>query len=317
MGRSFWIGIGIGLLVAVGCADREETREKEADRMLVSARDLEEDLGSLQKAIDRYREISDGYPNTLAGRKAQDRYRGLQQVQLVLSDEGSVPRDSLPALYGRAVEHVPDYFPVLSKLGMIYYNNTYLHARTAIRLPENLLASNVLRLWARQDSLWSNYPFRATHGDREWRDRLCKQALDVARMLQQFEHYGQALEIVNRGLEYAWTEDTIAHARVFASYYMFWKGQYREATEVAEQALSYEFLSEVDKSRAYHVIGLCYSQIYVDSRELSDLDTAIKALNEAVVIDPTMGKAKEMLKGLRVQREKLLALSRVSPEGEK
>jgi tetratricopeptide (TPR) repeat protein len=136
-------------------------------------------------------------------------------------------------------------------------------------------------------------------------------------MLQQFKRYSQALEIVNQGLEYAWSEDTIAHARVFASYYMFWKGQYREAVEVAEQALSYEFLADVDKSRAYHVIGLCYSQIYVETRELSDLDTAIKALNEAVVIDPTMGEAKEMLKGLRIQREKLLGLARVSPETEK
>ena len=73
-------------------------------------------------------------------------------------------------------------------------NNTYLHARTAIRLPESYLANNVLKLWARQDSLWSNYPFRATHWDREWRDRLCQQSLDVARMLQQFKRYSQALD---------------------------------------------------------------------------------------------------------------------------
>ena len=42
----------------------------------------------------------------------------------------------------------------------------------------------------------------------------------------------------------------------------------REAIDLAQKALGYEFLSDADKARAYHVIGLGYTYIHQETEEL-------------------------------------------------
>jgi hypothetical protein len=74
---------------------------------------------------------------------------------------------------------------------------------------------------------------------------------------------------------------------------------------LAKEALTYEFLEQNDRARAYHVIGLCYSTRYSRSKSMDDLDAAINALNEAVGIEPTMTKARDLLKTLRKYRQSL------------
>ena len=94
MKMSFWIMVGIGLFVVAGCSDRQAAREKEAERAYVTARDLEEDLASLQKAVDRYLEIAEQYPKTQAGPKARERHRQLLEAQDLLSRLETAPGDS-------------------------------------------------------------------------------------------------------------------------------------------------------------------------------------------------------------------------------
>jgi tetratricopeptide (TPR) repeat protein len=160
-------------------------------------------------------------------------------------------------------------------------------------------------MWTEQDSIWSGYTFRHLPVDRKWRDRLCRQAVDIARMLQTFKRFDEALKVVNRGIQYGAGEDVIARARVFASYYSFCTQDSEDAIVLAGDALSYESLSDKDKARAYHVLGLGYTDIYQKTRELSDLDAAIEALNSSVRIAPSNREVKKLLKTLRVERQKL------------
>ena len=156
----------------------------------------------------------------------------------------------------------------------------------------------------------SRYTFRPIPSNRFWQDQLCKNALNITEMLiaRPFRDYNQALSVINKGLDYASGEDVIARSKIYAAYCTFWQGKaedFEQGVALATEALKYEFLSDNDRARAYHVIGLCYAYIYQDSEDMGHLDEAIKALNEAVNIDGNMGEAKELLKALRLQREKV------------
>ncbi len=295
----------VGVLGVFGCQGWNAAAQKEAERQVVAVRDLEEELGDLPRAIQRYREIAQEFSGTKAGRRAKERYLKLLQVEEILAEIEVRPKEDQLAAYRKACTLLPDYPPSLRKVGVFNFNRTYLYSRTAAKLKDKLTANDVVEVWNEQDRLWSQYTFRATALDREWRDRLCRQAVEVARMLEAFRRYSEASEIVDRGLEYAANEDVKAHARVFASFYTFRKARFKAAIKLAEKALAYEFLSREDRSRAYHTIGLSYTYIHEDTGQLSDLDAGIKALNEAVLIDSSMAEAKRMLKVLRIQRERL------------
>ncbi len=305
MRATCWAIVGMGLLAAVGCADRQAKQEPEAERMYVTTGDLEEDLQTLPEAIARYRNIVERFPGTQAAKKAQERQIKLQEAQKLLAKLETVDNDSLAGFYERVCEVVPDYLAVLKRLGAVYYNDIRITSRTAAKWRSKRLADRVLGVWNKQDRLWTGYAFRPIHEERMWRDRLCAQAVDVARMLEEFRRHEEALKIVHRGLEYAVGEDAIAHARIFAAFYTFRMAQNREAIALAEDALSYEFLSTEDQARAYHVIGLCYTYIHQETGELADLDAAIEALNMSVNIDSSMNHARDLLKKLRVQRRRL------------
>lgn len=309
MVRYGWVALCATMLLVAGCADRQAERESQAERKLAAARDVEEDLDALREAIVRYAEIAREYPKTQAGEAARVRHGKLQTVQSLLADRDSVASDSLTVFYRRVCDVLPDYPPVVRKLGTLYYNEGYLLAPTAAMMQDKATVQMVLDIWAKQDSLWADYSFRPVAEDRKWRDLLCAQAVSVARAQESVKRYKQALDVVNRGLTYAAGDEAASQARVFAAFYTYCVGHYKDAIALAEEALSYEFLPEGERARAYHTIGLCYTYIYQESSELSDLDAAIKATNESVNIVPS-ASTKELLKELREQRQRLQNLPR-------
>ena len=297
---------GTVLLMTAGCSNRQTKEEAEADRMYyVAFRDLEEELKSLPEAIQQYSDITKKYSHTSAGKKATVRLVELESAQVELAGSDTLSGNGWIPVYTRADSVAPGYPPVTKRLGTYFYNNTYLASRSGAMTQNPTIVESVLRMWETQVRLWSRYQFRETPDDRRWRDNLCKQATQIARMLEAVRRYGDALDIVNKGLDYAIGEDVIAHARVFASFYNFRKAKYKEGIELAKEALTYEFLEQNDRARAYHVIGLCYSTRYSRSNSMDDLDAAINALNEAVGIEPTMVEARDLLKTLRKYRQGL------------
>ena len=301
---------GALLIGAIGCGEQRDARESDAQRALASARDLEEELADLPQAIARYGEIAAQFPSTQAARAAQSRRAMLEQAQTRLADRDSISQDSTQVFYEAVVEIAPDYFAALKKLGTNYSNQLYLSTRLAARMGMESTKDHSLSIWAKQDSMWSRYDFRPIPSNREWQDQLCKDALNVTEMLiaQAFRDYDRALAVINRGLAYASGKDVISRTKVYAAYCVFWQGEpsdLQRGIALANEALSYEFLSDNDRARAYHVIGLCHAYLYQNSEDVADIDKAIKALNEAVNIDETMGAARELLKDLRQQRAKM------------
>ena len=291
----------------IGCGG-QSTLESDAQRMLASVRDMEEELDDLQQAIARYGEISAQFPNTEAEKTARARRAMLEQVQTRLADREAVPEDSIEAFYEGVVEIAPDYFAALKKLGTNYSNQIHFTTRFAANTGAGQIKEQAIGIWKKQDRMWSRYTFRPIPSNRFWQDQLCKDALNITEMLiaKSFRDYNHALGIINKGLDYASGEDVISQAKVYAAYCTFWQGKtedFEQGVALAKEALSYEFLSDNNRARAYHVIGLCYAYIYQDSEDMAHLDEAIKALNEAVNIDGNMGDAKELLKALRQQRE--------------
>ena len=290
----------------VGCGG-QNALESDAQRMLASVRDLEEELVDLPQAIARYGEISAQFPNTEAEKTARARRVMLEQVQARLADREVIPKDSILVFYEGVVEIAPDYFAALKKLGTHYSNQIHLITRFAANTGAVQIKEQAIGIWVKQDSLWSRYTFRPIPSNRFWRDQLCKDALNITEMLiaKSFRDYNRALDIINKGLDYASGEDVISQAKVYAAYCIFWQSKaedYQQGVALAREALSYEFLSDNDRARAYHVIGLCYAYIYQDTEDMTHLDEAIRALNEAVNIDGNMGEAKLLLKELRQQR---------------
>ena len=290
-----------------GCGAQDSNLESDAQRMLASVRDLEEELVDLPQAIARYGEISAQFPHTEAEKTARARRVMLEQAQTRLADLEAVSEDSIEAFYETVVEIAPDYFAALKKLGTNYSNQIHFSARFAAKTGAVQLKEHVVKIWEKQDRMWSRYTFRPIPSNRVWQDQLCKDALNITEMLidNSFREYNRALSIINKGLDYASGEDVVARAKVFAAYCTFWRGKtedYQQGVALAKEALSYEFLSDNSRARAYHVIGLCYTYIYQDTEDRAHLDEAIKALNEAVNIDGNMGEAKQLLKALRQQR---------------
>jgi len=310
--KLMYAGLCILLVIFVGCGNRD-AKQKDAEHLLASARDFEEELADLPRAIARYTEIAEQFPGAVA-EKARSRRATLARAQTLLAGREAVHEDSLAAFYEAVAQVAPDYFAVLKRLGTIYYNQTALAAPSAAQTGIVPMKDNVVEIWEKQDRLWSNYSFRPIPSDRLWQDQLCKHALMVTKMLTGgfFREYDRALPIITRGLEYASSVDATSRAKVYAAYCAHRQGKTEDQKRgivLANEALAYEFLSDNDRARAYHVIGLCYSIIHQDSADLKDLDEAIKALNEAVNIDAAMGNARQLLKGLRQQREKLAARS--------
>lgn len=299
-------GLAAGALLLGGwsCSGRGAA-EKEAEReFYVVARDLEQDLATLPEAIGRYGELAKRHPATEAGQRAGRRREELVEAQALLSALEETPADSLEVLYRTVCRAAPGYPPALRELGQLYYNNTHLSSVTASTLRHTGMADRVMRIWGLQDSLWSGYAFKAIPVDREWRNRLCNQALHVAQMLQEFKRFPEALDVVNRGISYTADEGTLAQARVYAAYYTYQVSRYRDGIELAEQALAFERLGESERARALHVIGLCYTYLHQDSKNPSDLEAAIQALNQSVVTDPSQKDPRELLKSLRKAQQR-------------
>ena len=293
-------------LLTFGCGGQDARLEKEAQAAYYLVhRDSEDSIDRLSQALEDYSALAAKYTGTQTAQEALDRVEQLKLAGALLAKADSVPKDSLKVFYRRAVDLAPGYAPAVRKLGTLYYNDTHLGGRSAAMLGSDEIADRVLRTWRQQDSLWSDFRFRPTPGDREWQDRLCKQATDVARMLESIRRYGEALQVVSRGLHYGAGEDVVFRAKVFAAFYTFRAARYEEAIALAGEALAYEHLSDNSKGRAYHVIGLSRLQLHERTKDLADLDAAIEALNASVGADPSMGEARKLLKALREQRQRL------------
>ncbi|MDE2999359.1 MAG: hypothetical protein OXU79_09815 [Gemmatimonadota bacterium] len=293
------------LAICAGCDNEAARREKKARRLYyVVFRDLEERMDSLPQTIGQYAGIAREFGDTPSGRKAAERHGQLLKAQALLAGADSLGEGQWVPLYTRVDSVAPGYPPVVRALGRHYYNNTYLTARSGATTRHPWIIRSVLTVWGLQDSLWSKYEFRPTEADKAWRDKLCRQATDVARMLESARRYPEALRVVNRGLEYGVGDDAIAHARVFASYYTFRSARYEEGVDLARKALDYELLGNEDRARAHHVIGLCYWRLSERRNDSSDLQTAIDALNEALRIDPGLTPVRELLKELRLYQKR-------------
>ena len=299
------ISVILCLAMCAGCDSEAQRREKRAQRLYyVVFRDMEERVEFLPRTIEQYAGIVREYGDTPSGRKAAERHGQLVRARVLLAGADSLGEGQWAPLYSRVDSIAPGYPPVVRALGRHYYNNTYLNARSGATTGHPWIIQSVLDVWARQDSLWSRYEFRPTEADKAWRDKLCRQATDVARMLESARRYAEALQVVNRGLEYGVGDEAIAHARVFASYYTFRSARYEEGVDLARKALGYEFLEEEDRARAHHVIGLCFWRLSERRNDPSDLQHAIDALNEALRIDPGLTPVKELLKELRLQQKR-------------
>lgn len=284
-----------------GCDNEAARRAKKAERLYyVVFRDLEERVEDLPRTIAQYAGIAEEFGETPSGERAAERHGQLVKAQALLAGSDSIDAGEWIAVYSRVDSVAPGYPPVVRALGRHFYNNTYLAARSGAMTGRPELIRGVLFAWERQDSLWSKYEFRPTEEDKAWKDRLCLQATDVARMLEGVRRYPEALRIVSRGLEYAVGDDAIAHARVFAAYYTFRAARYEEGIDLARKALAYQYLEKDDQARAHHVIGLCFWRLSDRRNDASALQKAIDALNEALRIDPELTSVKELLKELRL-----------------
>ena len=305
MKRGYAFLLVFGLLILAGCAT-DTSRENEAQRMFLTGRDLEESFDSLPRAIARYAEIAEKYADTETGKRAGERYQKLLKAQQILSKREMASQDSLMEFYEGVRQVVPDYFALLKRLGTVYFNRSNINARFAIRSHSQSLVESVMEMWRRQDQMWSQYDFRPLPEDREWQDNLCKHAVIVGRMLQGFKQYDKALQVVERGLAYASGQEQIAKTKVYAAFYTFRQGKiedFRRSISLANEAMAYEFLPNEDRARAYHVVGLNYTYLHQDTGLMSDLEEGIKALNEAVNLDPKLDEARNLLRQLRRLRE--------------
>lgn len=290
------------LVAACSGSDRDET---EAARAYSLARDVEGDIERIDEAIAEYRKIADQYPSTPTGKQAATRADQLGSITGMLAEYRSAPEDSLPTVSAPILQAAPNYEPVLFKLGEHYAARAQLYTRVATKFRGENRVNRLVRVWAYQDSLWSGYDFRPTHKDRTMRDLLCRHAVDTARMLEDYKRYADALEIVQRGIEYGSSKEWVDEAKVFASFYRFRTGDEDGAFALAGEALENDALDKPLLARAHHVRGMISTYRYQDKKETTDLDQAIKSLNEAVVLDPGMADARALLKELRRERGKL------------
>lgn len=307
MHMQFMAGL-LALAILAGCAGPRGD-EQEAARQMLLARDLEEEFDALPKAITRYGEIAENFSGNPSAKKAGQRKQMLERAQALLSRRSEVREDSLQALYESVLPVAPDYLALLKRLGTIYINQTHLAARAAAQTGIIEMKDQVMVTWGKQVGMWDRYDFRPIPADRVWQDHLGRHALDVAQMLMgRFYEYEQAMQVLERGMAFASGDDVKARLKVHMAYGRFRHGKTEDLVRgiaLAEEALAYPFLADEDRARAYHVIGLCHTYIYQESQALSDLDAAIRALNECVNIDSGMTEARDLLKSLRQQRDRV------------
>ncbi len=294
-----------------GCAKKEEVREGE--RMAVRARLLEDSPDSLAEAVALYRQVAGRFSGLPAGQQAGDRAERLARVEEVYRRTGkTVVGDSAVIQFCREVLTIaPDYRPAIRRLGGLYHGQIDFVAQLAANPAwhNEGLMKQAWSLWQEQDRLWSGYDFRPQGEDREWGDRLCRSSQVVANMLSKYDRYADALATVERGLSYARTDAEAARAKVYAAYYHFWLRHFEKTTNLAQEALDSGLLEKDEKARAYHAMGLGYTYLFQDSKDMGRLEKAIQALNESLLIEPQNPPARELLRTLRDAKEKLTAAS--------
>lgn len=299
MKRRFSIGLTIcGLVFGVACEDREQ----QAAIAAAGSRELEQAVESLQASIDSYKEVANTYPGTPSGTNAQSRSEQLEAAQSLIITLQAAGSDSILRVAGDVLEVAPNYLPALAPISRHLLKESEFWGRFASQRKDNSVADRVLKLWAQQDSLWSNYPFLATPVDRGWGDVVCVHATDVARMLEGLRRYKEAHAVVTRGLGYGRSRPVLSEAKVFASFYTFRLGNYEGAVTLADEALETEEISTNLKARAHHVKGLGYTYLYQRSERPEDLDSAISSLNEAIGLAPEMKDVRTLLRKLRERK---------------
>jgi tetratricopeptide (TPR) repeat protein len=282
-------------------------RESEAAREVSLARDIEGDIDRLDGAIEAYKKIGATFGDVASGKHAGERASKLASIAGMIEGFKTAPEDSLPSVAGAILRKVPNYEPVLHRLGHHYANRSKLYTRAASKWRNPGMTGRLKRVWVFQDSLWSGYSFRPTHKDRTMRDALCVHGTNVARMFEGSKRYDEALEAIDRAISYGSGKDQLAEAKVFGAFYRFRTGDADGAVAYAKEALQNDDLEDSLRSRAYHVIGQVSVGRYQDHKSVVDLDEAIKSLNEAVGLDPGNGNARVLLKELRKARGALQA----------
>jgi tetratricopeptide (TPR) repeat protein len=287
-------------VIVVSCSGKGG--ESDAARALSLARDIEGDIDRLNEAAEAYKQVAADFSETPSGKKAADRAQRLLSIVDQIDGFQTAHEDSLPSIAQQILSKVPNYEPVLFRLGNYYAGRTKLYTRAASKYRDPGMATRLLRVWSYQDSLWTGYAFRPTHKDRTMRNALSVHAVNTARMLEGLKRYEEALQVVERGLEYGSGKDELANAKVFAAFYKFRTGDSDGAYAYAEEALQNADLGKDLQARAHHVQGLIMTYRYQDHETVEDLDKAIKSLNAAVDLDPGIGDARALLKELRKVR---------------
>ena len=302
-----WVVLGLGAVIGLSLISCTPDQEPEAARSISLARDIEGDVDRLGEAIEAYRKVASDYGETESGKKASERAEELAGIADMIPRFLSAPEDSLPSVSGAILRIAPNYEPILYRLGTHYAERSKLYTRMASTWKDPAMGDRLMRVWNFQDSLWSAYLFRPTHGDRGMRDVLCRHAINVARMMGDQKRYSAALSVIERAIFYGSNKDELAEARVFGAFYMFRNGDSDSAYSMATEALENDDLVDKHRAKAYHVQGLISTYRYQDNKQVVDLDQAIKSLNEAVVLDPGIGDTRALLKQLRKARGKLQA----------
>lgn len=295
---SRWVYLLVGVVLVVSCEDREQ----QAAYDLGLARNSEETVADIRKAIETYQTVAETHDGTPSGSRAKVRAEQLASAEARIADLSTAAGDSVYVIAREILESAPSYPPAMRGVAMHLYQKTGLWGRAAASRKDEEMLKRVLDGWGFQDSIWSQYDFRAIPEDRNAKNLLCDHATEVARALEAFRRYKEALKVVNRGIEYGESDDALAKARVFASFYQFRGGNFDSAIATAEQALTNEHLSGNLKARANHVVGLGYTYKYQDSDRVEHLDAAISALNLAIGLDPNMSDVRKLLKELRKKK---------------
>ena len=308
LSRRFRVKVmGVLVLLCLVACSGSDRGESAAAREYSLARDIEGDIDRLDEAIGAYHKIASDFSSTESGKKASNRTAELASITDLIDGFHAAPEDSLPSVCGVILTKAPNYEPVLYRLGNYYAIRSRFYTRMASTYKDNVMAGKLIRAWTFQDSLWSGYSFRPTHADRGMRDVLCDHALLVARMLEGLKRYDEAAAVIDRGIVYGSNKDALAEAKVYGSFYKFRGGASDSAFVMAGEALENEDLEDRLRAKAYHVRGMIQYYRYDDHKNNSDLDNAIKSLNEAVVLDPGLSEARTFLKHLRKHRGTLQA----------
>lgn len=295
------------LILAGGCGKKDGA--KEGERMAARARLLEDRPDSLARAIALYRQVAGRFSGLPVGQQSRDRAEKLEKVAEIYGRSGeTVQGDSAVIRFCQEVLAVtPDFRPAIRRLGGLYHSQLDFSAQLAATPAwhNEGLMKQAWSIWQEQDRLWSRYDFRPQAEDREWGDRLCRSSQVVANMLSKYSRYADALAAVERGLAYARTDAEAAQAKVYAAYYHFWLKNFDQTTRLAQEALDSGLLEKPEKARAYHALGLGFTYLFQEKRDRGDLEKAIKALNESLLIEPQNPEVRELLRAMREAKEKL------------